>query len=164
MCKYYNNMISSYDREGLRKVLREIDLKSHKASEGMRSLYEGSEEKVGIYSEDKILDAIQYLRSDSGRYGKTRMDVMLEHQKGSYDVKNKMNGLSTREMLHEQFMKEKMMENREDESIKYSDIHGINGDTPVKPSQRSLNDIKAEFINEMNKLTQKYQEEINNLR
>lgn len=157
-------MVISYtDREALRNELRKIDYNSHKGSEGIKSLYEGSSEKFGTLSEDKLIDIIQYLRSDSGRYGKSRMDVMLEHQKGTYDLKGQW--LGNRKNLHEAFMREKMSEEKG---------YSTKGDTTTnnftnsvvqeEKTNRSIDEIKAEFINEMNKLTKKYQDEINNLR
>ena len=153
-------MISQYDREALRRELRKIDLDSHKPSSGLGELYENSGEKTTTYTEDKILDVIQYLRGDSGRNGKTRMEVMSEHQKGSYEI-NRRGDMSPRNILHEEFMREKRDEDKLGNRGGYGASEYM---TASVPQSRSLDDIKAEFINEMNKLTQKYQEEINNLR
>lgn len=166
--------VDRYDREGLRKVLREINLDDYKTSDGMKSAIDegkkkGTPYKNGMVTEDELIDVIQYLRAPSGASGKSRMDYMCEHQKGTYEL-NK-GGRQMAGSLNEAWMEEKRKAEQEEYGNRFRGTTGLPQNvresfaetTPQESKKRSIEDIKAAYIREMDNLTKKFQEEINGL-
>lgn len=154
------------NREGLRKVLHEINFDDYKSSKGFSDLIEEDKKKGTKYregmTEDELLDVIQYLRSDSGRGGKTRLEYLSEYKKTPYQ----------REAAHKAYMEQMLVEKRrsevEDARVEYglpNEVRNVfmEEKTPVQPQKRSLEDIKSAYIKEMEALTKKFQDEINSL-
>jgi hypothetical protein len=80
------NAIDINDREGLRKVLREINFDDYKTSEGMKSLIEedrknGTSYREGMISEDQLIEVFRYLRTPSGRGNKSNLEYLSEYKK-----------------------------------------------------------------------------------
>lgn len=163
--------IDRFDREGLRNVIREINLDDYKQSNRMRDLIEedrkqGTSYKDAMLTEDELINVIQYLRSPSGRGDKTRLDYMVGHKKdrsgGRYGFPNEFGDV--------------LMEEKKKEEMEYAREMGrgcpiVNDGKNVfmeekvvaQPQKPSLDDIKARYMREMDALTKKFQEEINNL-
>lgn len=156
--------ISYTDREALKNVLREINLKDYRKSENLDFLNEEiPNDPFGAktVSEDRLLDVIQYLKSPSGRGGMTNMQYYCEHKKGSYKEMDNMRGYAnTRGSLNEDFIKEKMKLEKEMCGGKNTTSNYSNR---CENSKRNLDEIKARYIEAMGELTKKFQDEINNL-
>ena len=109
--------IDRFDREGLRNVIREINLDDYKQSNRMTDLIEedrkrGTSYKDAMLTEDELINVIQYLRSPSGRGDKTRLDYMVGHERdrsgGIYSFPNAFG-----DVLMEEKKKEEMEYARE---------------------------------------------------
>lgn len=172
------NVIDINDREGLKNVLREINLDDYKPSEGLKSLIEedrkknGTSYREGMVTEDELIEVFRYLREPSGRGGKTNLEYLSEYKKErepmygygnrGFDNHRYSFPLETRNALMEEKMKE--------EKNYYgggrphnSDIYAPSLPTTQEKSKPSLEEIKARYMEEMNALTKRFQDEINNL-
>ena len=150
------------DREGLKKVLREINLDDYKTSEGMSSLIEedrknGTSYREGMITEDELIEVFRYLRTPSGRGGKTNLEYLSEYKKErgpkyAYGTQYHMPC----------GVKDVLMEEKKKEEIDYYGVRQMNipNSSVNKPS---LDEIKSRYIAEMNALTKRFQDEINNL-
>lgn len=150
--------IAYTDRERLQKTIREINLKDYKKSD----IKEDKDDKFGgtKVSEERLLDVIQYLRSPSGRGNMTNMDVFVEHKKDSHNINN-MRGSGIYATFTDEYMKEKLDEERD--YYKHNPVNGEELEIREK-EKTSLEEIKARYIEEMNALTKKFQDEVNNLK
>lgn len=97
------------------------------------------------------------------------MDYMCEHQKGTYEL-NK-GGRQMAGSLNEAWMEEKRKAEQEEYGNRFRGTTGLPQNvresfaetTPQESKKRSIEDIKAAYIREMDNLTKKFQEEINGL-
>ena len=150
------------DREGLRKVLREINLDDYKTSEGMSSLIEedrkkGTSYREGMITEDELIEVFRYLRTPSGKGGKTNMEYLSEYKKertNPFLDDSRWQNYGTSDTIRRALVEEKMRAEKEyaNNTMQQSVIR--------KPS---LDEIKARYMREMDALTKKFQDEINNL-
>ena len=71
------------DREGMREVLREIDLSDFKPSQGNKTLLETTQcdVKDALLTEDEMLTLIQKLRRDDSGTGKSNIEYMSNYVK-----------------------------------------------------------------------------------
>ena len=166
------NAIDINDREGLKKVLREINFDDYKTSEGMKSLIEedrknGTSYREGMISEDQLIEVFRYLRTPSGRGNKSNLEYLSEYKKEkdpkyAYGIKYHM-PCGVKDAL----MEEKKKEERDYYGMafpmsyesKYSNVVQENVEKP----KSSLDEIKARYMAEMDALTKRFQDEINNL-
>lgn len=171
------NAIDINDREGLRRVLNEINLDDYKTSEGMSALIEedrkkGTSYRDGMLTEDQLIEVFRYLRTPSGRGGKTNLEYLSEYKKErepmygygnrGWDKQRYSFPLETRSAL----MEEKMNEERSYYGGGQSYNSGIGApalQTIQEKPKPSLEEIKARYMEEMNALTKRFQDEINNL-
>ena len=162
------NAIDINDREGLKNVLREINLDDYKTSEGMKSLIEedrknGTSYREGMVSEDELIEVFRYLRTPSGRGGKTNLEYLSEYKK----EKDPMYGYGNRGFDNHRYsspleMRNALMEEKKREENEYYGVRQTN--TPNSPTNKpSLDEIKARYMAEMDALTKRFQDEINNL-
>lgn len=151
------------DREGLRNVIREINLDDYKTSKGMSTLIEedrnkGTSYREGMVTEDELIEVLRYLRAPSGRGSKTRLEYMAEHNRDrSVYNPNMGNGFGNP-------VRDALMEDRKKEEMEYArEMGGRNMFVEERANKPSLEDIKARYMREMDALTKKFQDEINNL-
>ena len=71
------------DREGMREVLREIDLSNFKPSQSNKTLLESTQcdVKDALLTEDEMLTLIQKLRRDDSGTGKSNIEYMSNYVK-----------------------------------------------------------------------------------
>ena len=111
------------DREGMREVLREIDLSHFKPSQINKTLLETTqcEVKDALLTEDKMLTLIQKLRKDDSGTGKSNINYISD-----YKVKDKTPYFNMNTSFREQLMEEKLKEEKEYyESIKEENLNEI---------------------------------------
>jgi hypothetical protein len=166
------NAIDINDREGLRKVLREINFDDYKTSEGMKSLIEedrknGTSYREGMISEDQLIEVFRYLRTPSGRGNKSNLEYLSEYKK----EKDPKYAYGTQYHMpcgvKDALMEEKKKEEREYYGMKfpmsYESNHSNVVQENVEKPKPSLDEIKARYMAEMDALTKRFQDEINNL-
>lgn len=163
--------IDRFDREGLRNVIREINLDDYKQSNRMADLIEedrkqGTSYKDAMLTEDELINVIQYLRSPSGRGDKTRLDYMVGHERdrsgGIYSFPNAFGDVLMEEKKKEEMEYAREM-GRECPIVNDGKNVFMKERVVAQPQKPSLDDIKARYMKEMDALTKKFQEEINNL-
>ena len=157
------NVIDINDREGLKNVLREINLDDYKPSEGLKSLIEedrkknGTSYREGMVTEDELIEVFRYLRTPSGRGNKSNLEYLSEYKKEkdpkyAYGIQYHMPC----------GVKDALMEEKKREENEYYGVRQTT--TPNSPTNKpSLDEIKARYMAEMDALTKRFQDEINNL-
>ena len=100
------------DREGMREVLREINLDDYKASGINKQLLEITEDKIkdSSLTEDELLTLIQKLRVDGNGTGKSNIEYMSTYNKPSNSKLDK-------------FRASLMAEKEKEEREYYSDVN-----------------------------------------
>ena len=188
------NAIDINDREGLRSVLREINLDDYKTSSGMGTLIEedrkkGTAYREGMVTEDELIEVLRYSRAPSGRGGRTNLEYLSEYKKEEKNPMQYNNShhsrmynfpLETRNVLMEEKRKEeeeyygkKMGGNSFDafemkEQTRFADNmkernRFMDTQGSIQKPKQTLDEIKARYMEEMNALTKRFQDEINNL-
>lgn len=122
------------DREGMREVLREIDLSHFKPSQINKTLLETTqcEVKDALLTEDEMLTLIQKLRKDDSGTGKSNIEYMSTYQKPSKVRTERMDA----------FRASLMAEKEEEEKEYYGSQREYNKcDEYYKSPNRFMNDI-----------------------
>lgn len=161
------------DREGLKNVLGEINLDDYKPSKGLKSLFEedckknGTSYREGMVTEDELIEVLRYLRAPSGRGGRSNLEYLSEYKKErdpkyAYGTQYHM-PCGVKDAL----MEEKKKEERDYYGMKFpmsyeSNYSNVVQENVEKPKP-SLDEIKARYMAEMDALTKRFQDEINNL-
>ena len=123
------------DREGMREVLREIDLRGFKPSQSNKTLLETTQcdVKDALLTEDEMLALIQRLRRDDSGSGKSNIEYMSTYQKPS----------KVRTESMDAFRASLMAEKEEEEKEYYSNNNEYDecNSYYVSSSNRFLNEI-----------------------
>lgn len=122
------------DREGMREVLREIDLSHFKPSQSNKTLLEATQcdIKDSLLNEDEMLVLIQRLRRDDSGTGKSNIEYMSTYQKPSKVRTERM----------DTFRASLMAEKEEEEKEYYGSQREYNEcDEYYKSPNRFMNDI-----------------------
>lgn len=97
------------DREGMREVLREIDLRNYKPLYSKEDFeMSGKAWKESTLNEDELISLIQKLRKDDSGTGKSNIEYM-----SNYKVKDKTPYFNMNTSFREQLMAEKEEEEKE---------------------------------------------------
>ena len=136
--KYESNVeaLPIDDREGMREVLREIDLSNFKPSQSNKTLLEATQcdVKDALLTEDEMLTLIQKLRRDDSGTGKSNIEYMSNYVKPqSLQVKSNLDS----------FRASLMAEKEEEEKEYYSDKNEYDDCNSyyASSSNRFLNEI-----------------------
>lgn len=124
------------DREGMREVLREIDLSDFKPSQSNKTLLETTQcdVKDALLTEDEMLTLIQKLRKDDSGTGKSNIEYMSNYVKPqSVQVKSNLDS----------FRASLMAEKEEEEKEYYSNKNEYDecNSYYASSSNRFLNEI-----------------------
>ena len=123
------------DVDGMREVLREIDLNDFKPSQGNKTLLEATQcdVKDSLLTEDEMLALIQRLRRDDSGSGKSNIEYMSTYQKPS----------KVRTESMDAFRASLMAEKEEEEKEYYSNKNEYDecNSYYVSSSNRFLNEI-----------------------
>ena len=124
------------DREGMREVIREIDLRGFKPSQINKTLLETTqcEVKDALLTEDELITLIQKLRKDDSGTGKSNIEYICD-----YKVKDEIHYFDMNKSFREQLRDEKEEEENEYYSNKneYDDYNSCYASS----SNRFLNEI-----------------------